>query len=125
MGSVNRERVAFRKSYSRLNELRSLVKEGLPIIALTATSTKTTQKKIFKLLELKTHFMVVDSPERSNISYAVQEIAKSTNIFEYFMCIVNEVRKKGKESMRTIIYYQSISQSLPIFVQLHVKGTWY
>ena len=38
LSNNNGQRTAFRKWYSRLNELRSLI-EGIPIMALTATAT--------------------------------------------------------------------------------------
>jgi superfamily II DNA helicase RecQ len=45
----NRERLAFRKWYSRLNKLRSL-SDGVPFMALIATATTLTKRKIRYLL---------------------------------------------------------------------------
>jgi len=71
----NRDRTAFRKWYSRLDQLRSLT--GVPIMALTATATLETKKKMFSLLEFVKPFEVVASPNRSNISYGVQKMEGS------------------------------------------------
>jgi len=46
----NRERTAFRLWYSRLNELRSFVK-NCPFMALTATATKSTKEQIIDMLD--------------------------------------------------------------------------
>ena len=50
----NAGNVAFRKWYSFLNELRSLVSNGLPFMALTATASKHTKREIFRVLEFTT-----------------------------------------------------------------------
>ena len=69
----NRERLAFRKWYSRLNQLRSITNE-IPFMALTATATTQTKTKIFNLLDMEMPFEVVTSPNRNNICYVVQKM---------------------------------------------------
>ena len=53
--SGNKGKVAFRKWYSCLREIRSLVSAGLPIIALTATASKRTKQ------DEKLHFYLAKS----------------------------------------------------------------
>ena len=104
----NRERMAFRKWYARLNELRSITE--VPFMALTATATTQTKRKIFSLLEMKKPYEVIASPNRNNISFVVQKMENGCNLIDYFQCIVSEIKMKGKHSMRTIIYCQTILQ---------------
>ena len=68
----NRDRTAFRKWYGRLNELCSLTPSNVPVMALTATATNNTKAKICDLLELRNPFEVKINPDRSNITYVVQ-----------------------------------------------------
>ena len=102
----NRERMAFRKWYARLNELRSITE--VPFMALTATATTQTKRKIFSLLEMKKPYEVIASPNRNSISFVVKKMEKDTK--DHFQCIVSEIKMKGKHSMRTIIYCQTILQ---------------
>ena len=108
LSNNNRDRSAFRKWYSRLNELRSLA-NNIPIMALTATATVSTKKMIFNLLEFVDPFDVVVSPNRNNISYVVQKM-EGASILDHFYCILSDLRKKGENAMSTIIYCQTILQ---------------
>ena len=110
LSNNNRDRSAFRKWYSCLNELRSLA-NNIPIMALTATATVLTKKMIFNLLEFVDPFEVVVSPNRNNISYVVQKWkmqANWTTFIAYYLHII--LRKKGENAMCTIIYCQTILQ---------------
>lgn len=62
---------AFRKWFGRINEIRSLVGK-VPLVALTATATKSTRLQIMESLEMKNPALFIDSPNRHNISYAVK-----------------------------------------------------
>lgn len=104
----NHERLAFRMWYSRLNELRSIT-DGVPFMALTATATTVTKRKIFSLLEMKNPNEVVTSPDRNNISFVVQKM-ENCSLIDNFHCIISEIQLKGKHCMRTIIYCQTILQ---------------
>ena len=77
--SNNRERAAFRKWYSRLNELTSLT-QGIPIMALTTTTTKGNKRKMYELLELNEPFEVVACPNRNNICYDVQKMDNGASL---------------------------------------------
>ena len=90
----NRERMAFRKWYARLNELRSITE--VPFMALTATATTQTKRKIFSLLEMKKPYEVIASPNRNNISFVVQKMENGCNLIDNFQCIVSEIKMKGK-----------------------------
>ena len=116
----NRDRAAFRKWYGRLNELRSIT-EGIPFMALTATASTLTKRKIFGLLEMKCPYEVVASPDRSNISFVVQKMQNNYSIVDHFECIVSDIRLKGKDTIRTIIYCQTIVQCSTVYNLLASK----
>lgn len=78
-------------------------------MALTATATLSTKKKIFNLLEFVDPFEVVASPHRNNISFVVQKM-ENISLLDNFSCILTNIRKKGENTMRTIIYCQTILQ---------------
>ncbi|CAB3998626.1 mediator of RNA polymerase II transcription subunit 34-like [Paramuricea clavata] len=108
ISSSSDKRNVFRKWYSKINEARSLT--DVPFMALTATATKTTKERIFELLELKCPVEIIESPNRNNISYCVQSLDKHLSLAEQFRCVIEEIRQKGKNSRRTIIYCQTIKQ---------------
>ena len=62
--SNNKNRLAFRVSYSPLNEIKSLL--DVPFIALTATATQKTKEKIFDLVELRNPNQISESPNKMN-----------------------------------------------------------
>ena len=76
-------------------------------MALTASATVSTKRMIFKLLEFVDPFEVVVSPNRNNISYVVQKM-EDASILDHFYSILSDIRKKGENAMRTIIYCQTI-----------------
>lgn len=111
----NHERLAFRKWYSQLNELRSLT-DGVPFMALTATATTSTKKKIFSLLEMKKPYEVVTSPDRSNVTFVVQKMElKKCSLIDYFHCIISDLQLNGKHCTRTIVYCQTITQCSTLY----------
>ena len=77
----NAGNVAFRKWYSFLNELRSLVSNSLPFMALTATASKQTKREIFKVLEFTTPHEIVESPDRRNIVYVCHWCSRCTLVY--------------------------------------------
>lgn len=57
----------FRKSFSQLGQLRSLLPTGVRVMALTATSTMETYNIVVQILSLESPVLVSVAPERSNI----------------------------------------------------------
>ncbi|KAM7436126.1 hypothetical protein ABFA07_014035 [Porites harrisoni] len=68
---------AFRKAYGELAVLRSLCKEGTPILALTGTADDTTKSTICRRLSLhKDVLKIFISPHRPNIRISVRKVKK-------------------------------------------------
>lgn len=118
-GTTNSQtNVAFRKWFFRLSELRSLTKA--PVMALTATATKSTRETIYNVLrfDVSSCSYFGDSPNKKNITYGVQKIDKNTRPIEYFSSLIEELTEKGKCTDRVIVYTQTIKQCHQIYSSL-------
>ena len=115
LAASNKKKSAFRIWYSRLNELRSLVPQGTPFLALTATATRQTRDQIFEMLEIESPVELIESPNRPNITYVVQKIDNSTPMIDNFRYLAYEIRLKSLSTKRTIIYCQTIKQCCVIY----------
>lgn len=100
---------AFRESYSKLYELRSLA-PNVPVVALTATATKLTRDTILSLLHMEHAMEITESPNKLNVAYVVQYMDKDTELDLYFDWLADELRQFREKSERTIIYCQTIRQ---------------
>lgn len=107
--------MAFRKWYSSLSELRSLIPSGLPFIALTATASKKTKKEIWKVLEFASPYEVVESPDRQNIAYVSQHIDSGQEVNNYFGWLVEAVKENGENTERVLIYCQTVKQCASLY----------
>ena len=100
---------AFRESYSRLYELRSLA-PNVPMVALTATATKLTKDTILNLLSMEGAVEITESPNKLNVAYVVQYMDKNTELEFYFAWLTDELKRDREKTERTIIYCQTIRQ---------------
>ena len=105
----NAGNVAFRKWYSFLNELRSLVSNGLPFMALTATASKHTKREIFRVLEFTTPHEIVESPDRRNIVYVCQQIDN------YFGWLIDAIKEQRKDAELVLVYCQTVKQCASLY----------
>ena len=76
--------------------------------ALTDCATLAPQRS----LRFSDPHMVIESPNKDNISYVVQYKKKNISLSDYFRWIVDEVIEHGVGATRTIIYCQKIKQML-------------
>ncbi|XP_066924626.1 probable ATP-dependent DNA helicase RecS [Clytia hemisphaerica] len=87
---------AFRSSYAKLIELRSLLPQKTKFMLFTATATRSTQSKIFAMLDLSLEevYSEIHHPNKNNIRYKIFAIeiktdtVKSTNKLLHFVCIL-------------------------------------
>ncbi|XP_072037427.1 probable ATP-dependent DNA helicase RecS [Amphiura filiformis] len=97
---------AFRQDYALLSELRSLVPSKVPVCALTATATSETISVITTSLALKDTALFTESPDRENIKLVVYH-TKETDPAITFNWLADELKEKGKECDRHIVYCRS------------------
>ena len=112
--SKSNKHAAFRVWFARLNEFRSLL-PSIPFIALTATATVDTKETIFEVLAMRDPHVIMESPNKDNISYVVTYLNKNADLAQYFYWIANEVIEHSTEATRTIIYCQTIKQCAVIY----------
>ena len=119
--SSNKKNTAFRIWYSRLNELKSLVGKNVSFLALTVKATKQTKRQIFEMLELDNPFEIVDDPNCPNITFVVQKMDYSFKLADHCLFLVDELKQKGRETTRTIVYCQTIKRCAILFNIFKIK----
>lgn len=99
-----------------MGEVRSPLPDGIPVLALTATATPSTKKKIMHSLAMQSCFEVVISPNRKNIRLHVQK--GSADIEENFSCLLDMVKENNITCPRILVYTQSVPVCSAIFTFL-------
>ena len=108
----------FRKLCGAVGEIRALLHQGLPMLALTATASAGTRKKIIEMLSLHKSVQIVVSPNRDNIKLYLQKVMNE--ISDNFMWLVHELEQKQMECPKVLIYvrdYQRCSEVYHLFMQ--------
>ena len=110
---------AFRESYGKLFELRSLASD-IPVIALTATATHLTRDTIVSILHMEHFVEIKESPNKTNLRYVVHCMDKKAEHEENFVWLADTLRRERQNSVRTIAYCQTIKQCSIIYAT--IKG---
>ena len=113
--SKSQDAVAFRRWFFKLSELRSLVRNNIPFMAVTATATRKTKDTIISVLQLGTFVEVSQSPNKSNIAFGVQTMVKQNSIIQYFDWILDELKEKRCLTDRTLIYCPTVKQCSTLY----------
>ncbi|XP_049901830.1 ATP-dependent DNA helicase RecQ-like [Epinephelus moara] len=98
---------AFRESFGRLEELRSLTKEGTPVLALTASADLESRRHVTEKLNMKRVTEVTVSPNRPNIRLGICHVPATTNL-KCLHWVVKEVLAKGLSMSPIIIYCRTL-----------------
>ena len=103
----------FRASYAVLGDIRSFTKAGTPMIAMTATATKSAMSQITKVCGMKQVAYVVESQNRPNIRYAVKRITKEdVNVFSW---LIVDLKEKGCNCDKVLIFCQKIDDCVKLY----------
>lgn len=108
MGTKSEE--AFRKDYSRLGELRSLVHHYVPFITLTATAMETVRRTIIKDLGMDGCLKILGDPSKTNVRYAAVDI-DSTNLYGSFSVIIKDVEINQINATKEHVAKKSMSRN--------------
>lgn len=103
----------FRKEFSHLGELRSLLPRHVKIMALTATATKQLRKSVITILGMKKTSVVSVSPHRQNIIYSV---VKFKSMEETFINMIFMLKTRRTNMPRTLIYCQRQDQCAQLYL---------
>ncbi|XP_078607893.1 ATP-dependent DNA helicase RecQ-like [Branchiostoma floridae x Branchiostoma japonicum] len=127
-GEGSKTSEAFRKSFSQLGELRSLVKEGTPVLALTASVDSKSRQRVLKLLNMQGAQTILFSPNRENIRMGVVKVPY--DVCKQLVCldwVAKMIKEKGVDTPYTIIYVRSINATgivFHYFKHLLSDGMW-
>ena len=110
---LNNRGETFRKEFLNIGEARSLVPDTVRMMALTATATQTSRQQICKHLGMVKPFLLVESPNRPNITYSV--LAAET-IKETFAPLVEEIRRKHTSMDKVIVFCRTYDDSSRIYL---------
>lgn len=103
---MKEKKAAFRECFFKIGELRSLLPQGAPLLALTATATKDVLKDTSKGLGMKPNTLhVTASPDRPNIY--LYRIHVDKNVRKTFQWLIDQLRSMANLTPRTIVYCKS------------------
>lgn len=85
---------SFRRDFSTLGEVRSIIPDKVKVMALTATATKETRTCIIKSLNMQKPTIVSIPPVKDNIMYAIAK--KSTTDHAFGPLAKNWLRNEQK-----------------------------
>ncbi len=94
----------FRVWFSHLGELRSLI-PGVPMMAITATSSRANRDKIQKRLSMRNVEQVVDSPDRPNVKLSVESFASNEDLSTCFSWLLRQLTEQKKICDRTVVFF--------------------
>ena len=93
---------SFRKVFSKIGEVRSIIPDHVNVMALTATATKTTRKYICQRLGMRAPLIISKSPNKVNIKFIV--CIKKGTIAEVMAPLADEIIEKRRTMPRVIIF---------------------
>ena len=88
------------------------------MMALTATATRSTRQQICKRLGMVKPYLVIESPNRSNIVYSVYP---AETIEGTFAPLVEEIRRKRTSMEKVIIFCRTYDESSRIYLFLRSR----
>ena len=91
----------FRKEFSNIGELRSVIPKRVKMMALTATATKTLRDAVVKTLGMDDPVVVSESPDKPNIVFSVREFQSMETTFEP---LIEKLRRERTSMDRALIY---------------------
>lgn len=98
---------------SRIGEIRSLLPNGIPVLALTATITRVNRIEVTKLLGLQNNLIISKPPNKDNIKYRK---ALFISVEENFSEMTRQLEVERSCFPRTIIYCQRCEDCADIFM---------
>jgi len=110
--------VSFRKEFSRIAEVRSLIPHHVRVMALTATATISSRRKIILSLDMQGCHVISRNPRKMNIKYIVRQ---KVTIEEAFSPVIEDVSLNSQNADRTIIFCQNFRDCFDIYQCFRMK----
>ena len=102
----------FRREYSRLSEVRSILPQNVHVMALTATATKMLRRDACDVLDMESPVLVSISPDKDNIEYIV---AAHVTMDKTFGPIADQLYEHHADVGRTIIFCQKLDDCCKLY----------
>ena len=108
----------FRKDFARIGELRSIIPDGVNIMALTATASNSLRNGIMKTLGMRNAHVISISPNKRNIKYSVLNLE---TIDESFGPIADEIVEKQDGMDKVLIFCRTINDCSTLYFYFKKK----
>ena len=108
----------FRPTFGCLAEVRALVPAHTPLMACTATASKSVKKEVIECLEMTGCVEVTASPDRPNIYYQVKD---RTDIETDFLSVIINLREKQVGAPRVLVYSRSLDTCADLYAHFHYE----
>ena len=103
----------FRTVLERIGEVRSILPQGINVMALTATATKAVRHSVSRTIGMRNPFVVAISPCKRNIMYSVGSFV---SVEDTFKPVVDRLRRERTKMPRMIIYGRTFGVCADIFL---------
>ena len=108
----------FRRAYSELGTLRSIIPREVNILALTATATQETLDVVTDRLSLKAPVVVGLQPDKDNIKYLVKQCPSLGDISS---TLADELTKERSSMPKTVMFCRTLKHCADMYTALRRK----
>ena len=108
----------FRKAFSEIGSLRSIIPRSVNILALTATATKETLDIVTERLSLKNPAVIGLPPDRENIKFNVKVCASAA---DFSSVLADELMLKGREAPKTVVFCRTLQHCANLYTLIKRK----
>ena len=108
----------FRKVFSQVGELRSLIPMGVNIMALTATATTETFQIVSRRLCMDNPVIIALPPYRDNITY---QKLKKVELEEFTTSLCDDLDSKRLLFPKTVIYVRTYASCINMYMEIKKK----
>jgi ATP-dependent DNA helicase RecQ len=113
-GEAHMQLEPFRKWFARIGEVRALL-PGIPLLAVTATASKSTRTKIEKNLCMVKPNEILSNPDRGNIKLFLQKHTGSQSLKETFQWLLSALQELGGKCPRTLVFCKTIKDCANVY----------
>ena len=92
---------------------------GIPLLALTGTADRETEKTVIKELAMKDPVTLFVSPNRCNLRLSISKVGR-LEMLKQLDWIVGMIKTNGKETSKTIVFCDTMYTALRVF-----STTWW
>lgn len=87
---------------------------GIPLLALTGTADRETEKTVIKELAMKDPVKLFVSPNRCNLRLSISKVGR-LEMLKQLDWIVGMIKTNGKETSKTIVFCDTMYTALRVF----------